>query len=371
MKRILSLILSVVMLVSLSSPAFAADNSGNFSAESGHTKIYISSYDCPSQYIDFARNKIGEFLEASEFFGFSPCYLGNPFTFANDDSNVYYFPIFYSERIICVLRVYSNDKGNISGVLSKGFADELNAIAASTSATDPLHIYLSGSDVIFKTDSGEKTVFSYPEDQMSSVKLSSKNDVLRTSVECSSEKSTQILPASEMQRGARGTSRYLNIFASNGKPHETQGSENWCAAYVAAAILRYRGMNGLLAVDIMEYFYGNNPSTGSGLSIDQVYTYATVQGHYVSKTYSTLSYVRLCNEINYDRPVYISLRRTTSSGYAYHAVALCGYNDTSAMMRIWNPWYDYYETVSSLYNYVPSEHRNYTYEYARTIYNWA
>ena len=56
---------------------------------------------------------------------------------------------------------------------------------------------------------------------------------------------------------------------------------------------------------------------------------------------------------------------------AYHAVVLCGYDDTSGMLRIWNPWYQYYETIYSLSNYVPAENRNRTYTYTKTIYNWA
>ena len=41
------------------------------------------------------------------------------------------------------------------------------------------------------------------------------------------------------------------------------------------------------------------------------------------------------------------------------------------MMRIWNPWYECYETIYSLYNYVPYDHQSRTYEYVRTIYNWS
>lgn len=370
MKKILSMILSLVMLLTLSTAAFATDNDRGFSAESDSTRVYISSYDCPTQYVAFANEKIGAFLEASEFSDFSPCYLGNPFTFANADSSVYYFPVFYSGKIICILRVYSNEQGDIAGVLSKGFADELNTTAKRTSASAPLHIYLNGSDIVFKTANTEKTVLTYPDSQWSTARMNLAESASITTVECSSENSTQISRPSDAQRSLTA-SRYLDIFEANGRPAETQGDNNWCAAYASAAIMRYKGMNGLYAVDLMEYFYGNNPSTEETLSDDQVYTYATVQGFYTSKTNSTLSFVQLCNEINYDRPVYLVVRRPVGNEHKYHAIVLCGYNDTSAMMRIWNPWYECYETIYSLYNYVPYDHQNRTYEYVRTIYNWS
>lgn len=370
MKKLLSMILSIAMLLSLSIAAFATDNDGGFFAESDSSRVYISSYDCPSQYVAFANEKIVAFLEASEFSDLSPCYLGNPFTFANTDSNVYYFPVFYSGRISCILRVYSNEQGDIAGVLSKGFADELNATAKITSASDPLYIYLHGSDVIFKTANTENTVFTYPDTQWSYTRMNLAESASRTTVECSPENSTHISRPLDAQRSSPAP-RYLDIFEANGLPAETQGDTNWCAAYAAAAIMRYKGINGLYAVDLMEYFYGNNPPPEEALSDDQVYTYATMQGFYTSKTNSTLSFAQLCHEINYDRPVYIVVRRQVGNEHKYHAIVLCGYDVTSAMMRIWNPWYDCYETIYSLYNYVPCYHQSRTYEYVRTIYNWA
>lgn len=211
MKKIISFLLLLAILVTLPSTALALD----LESDSLSEKLYISSYDCPTQYASFAEETVHLFLESSEFSELSPCYLGNAFTFSNSGSNVYYFPIYYSNRIICLLRVYSNEQGEISGVLSKGFASELNEIAPFTSITDPLNIYFN------------------------------------------------------------------------------------------------------------------------------------------------------------DRPVYIVMHRQVGTEHAYHAVVLCGYDDTSGMLRIWNPWYQYYETIYSLSNYVPAENRNRTYTYTKTIYNWA
>ena len=158
MKKIISFLLLLAILVTLPSTALALD----LESDSLSEKLYISSYDCPTQYASFAEETVHLFLESSEFSELSPCYLGNAFTFSNSGSNVYYFPIYYSNRIICLLRVYSNEQGEISGVLSKGFASELNEIAPFTSITDPLNIYFNDMDVIFETASIRRSVFSFP-----------------------------------------------------------------------------------------------------------------------------------------------------------------------------------------------------------------
>ena len=372
MKKIMSYLLSLSMAVSLSSTALAVSLESNHSENDDFGgKLYVSSYDCPAQYALFAKEKIHLFLEASEFSEFSPCYLGAPFTFSNSNSDVYYFPVYYSGEIICLLRVYSNEQGDIAGVLSKGFANELNAISDFTSATNPLNIYFDGVNIVFKTASIERTVFSYPYTEQIETAIINNDDLAKTVVECSVESASMVsLP--QIDTRSSNSSHYLDIFDSDGYPAETQGyGENWCAAYSAAAIMRYKGMSGLYAQDIMEYFYGSELEESDMLSDSQIYTYATVQGFYTSKTNSTLSFVRLCNEIDYDRPVYIVVRREVGSEHGYHAIVLCGYNDTSGMVRIWNPWYDYYETIYSLSNYVPYEHQDRTYEYVRTIYNWS
>lgn len=373
MKKMMSYLLSLVMVVSFPLTTLAVNIEDDISQNDDlRGKLYISSYDCPTEYASFAEEKISLFLEASEFSEFSPCYLGDSFTFSNSDSDIYYFPVYYSGEIICLLRVYSNEQGDIAGVLSKGFADELNAIAEFTSVSDPLNIYFDGVDIVFKTTSIERTIFSYPDAERIDVAVVNDNiDLARTVVECSTENASIVsLPQADVRDSA--SSHYLDIFESDGYPAETQGyDENWCAAYSAAAIMRYKGMNGLLARDIMEYLYGSDLEVTDTASDNQIYTYATVQGFYTTKTNSTLSFVRLCNEIDYDRPVYIVVRREVGSEHGYHAIVLCGYNDTSGMVRIWNPWYDYYETIYSLSNYVPYEHQDRTYEYVRTIYNWS
>lgn len=368
MKKIISFLLLLAILVTLPSTALALD----LESDSLSEKLYISSYDCPTQYASFAEETVRLFLESSEFSELSPCYLGNAFTFSNSGSNVYYFPIYYSNRIICLLRVYSNEQGEISGVLSKGFASELNEIAPFTSITDPLNIYFNDMDVIFETASIRRSVFSYLTPQCVNEAITNDGmDLTRTTIECSADTAALILPSTAQLQSSNST-HYLDIFGSSGSPAETQGDGNyWCAAYAAAAIMRYKGMNGLYARDIMEYFYGSSVQQTDALTDNQIYTYATVQGFYTTITNSTLSYVDLCNEINYDRPVYIVMHRQVGTEHAYHAVVLCGYDDTSGMLRIWNPWYQYYETIYSLSNYVPAENRNRTYTYTKTIYNWA
>ena len=107
-------------------------------------------------------------------------------------------------------------------------------------------------------------------------------DLTRTTIECSADTAALILPSTAQLQSSNST-HYLDIFGSSGSPAETQGDGNyWCAAYAAAAIMRYKGMNGLYARDIMEYFYGSSVQQTDALTDNQIYTYATVQGFYTT-----------------------------------------------------------------------------------------
>lgn len=73
MKKIISFLLLLAILVTLPSTALALD----LESDSLSEKLYISSYDCPTQYASFAEETVHLFLESSEFSELSPCYLGN------------------------------------------------------------------------------------------------------------------------------------------------------------------------------------------------------------------------------------------------------------------------------------------------------
>ena len=371
MKRIISCLVSLAILLSLNSTVFAMDiNTTSSSAvDTSADVVFIYSHSCPTQYSVFAEETVGQFLNASEFAGLSPCYLGTPFTFANAGSDIYYFPIYYTGEIICILRVYSDANGNISGVLSKGFAEELNAVAESTSATDPLKIFFDGTNVVFETQKNKRTVFSYPtaaENRSVTSTIEMGSDVFGV-IECSAENSLSIaLPQVSVLSTVSST--HLDLFGSEGPITQPTGY-SWCAAYASSAIMRYKGLN-VYAEDLMTYWVGDNPQPTDSISREAICQYANVRGFVATLTYSTLSYTRLCNEIDNDRPVYLSMQGTGTNTDSYHAIVLCGYDNVSAMLRIWNPWYNYYETIYSLNNYVPFEHQAYTFAYYATIYNW-
>lgn len=331
--------------------------------------IFICSNVCPEQYIVFAEETAGQFLRASEFSELFPCYLGEPFSFANSGADMFYFPIYHAGDIICLLRVYSDMEGNIAGVLSKCFAEELNAIAGVTSQNDPLKILFDGAKITFEVEDNEFTVFSYSDDMGQELIDSSEDDFSNcVIVECA-EKYGKEIAAKYVATMSTESSTYLDLFMGD-VPEETQpqGYE-WCAAYSSTAIMRYKGLN-VYAIDLMTYAIGDDPQPTDSIYREDICLFANARGFSATLTYSTLSYARLCNEIDNDRPVYLSMKESGTDKDSYHAIVLCGYDNNNAMMRIWNPWYTCYETIYSLNNYVPylSQHR--TYAYYATIYNW-
>lgn len=370
MKRCFSWILSLMLISSVLLTAFVPNGhiSKNQSSNLNNTDIYIYSLECPEQFVSFAENNVGYFIQSSEFATYSSCRLGMPFSFANTNSNIFYFPIYYKGSILCILRVYSDSIGNISGVLSKGFSDELNTISERTSSLNPLYIYENGNDIVFRINDYKWIIFSYPnncEIEYADSTLTS-NGII---VECT-ESNSSIINTPHLAMPLSRNTTMLDIFGPNNRPYEVQVGNSWCAAYCAAAIMRYKGISGLSAYDIMTDIYGYLPATSTALTNQQIYDYVTGEGFDIEMILSTLSFSSLCAEIDNDMPVFLMMRKGSPGAYTYHVITLCGYNNMSAMMTVWNPWYLFYETIYSVNNYVPANHSSLTYTYVGTIYNW-
>lgn len=360
-KKILSLTLALALCLSVAVPAIAIDNEKDM-------QLYVYSKDCPAEFISFAKDHVGDFLLTSGYPDSGQIYLGVPFSFANAASNIFYFPIFDQNQIISLLRVFDSDNGDISGVLSPFLVEQLNSYAGLTTRTNPLRIVSSDKDIIFELDGQQEIVFSYPEsfDEDEATPMSISDDLFSV-VRCE-PKSEVIIPDDISPYATVPNSKYLNLFP-NVSNASTQSGNNWCTAYVAAAIMTYKGVS-LSAYDVMRGIYGN-PKPENSLSDAQVVLVANSYGFTPIEYGYTLSAQKLYEQIAADMPVYIGMYRTTSDGKVVgHAVALCGYNQTTAMYRIWNPWYNYYETIYSLFNYTPSEDSSKTYDYRDTIYNW-
>lgn len=114
---------------------------------------------CPKEYVDYANETVGSLLGGHNIL--NP-YLGEPFSFCNIDSDIYYFPVYSNGLITHTFRVYLGKDGKPTGVLSPAFASDLNEVASLTSELNPLRIVYETTDeyaaVVFRLAEYEKEV---------------------------------------------------------------------------------------------------------------------------------------------------------------------------------------------------------------------
>lgn len=131
---------------------------------------------------------------------------------------------------------------------------------------------------------------------------------------------------------------------------ETQDQQQWCAAFVASSILRYKGAGSSITAEAMvKHFYPNSTDLeNESISRDQIVTYAKNKGYKnTTNSSSTLSNSTVVSEIGtYSTPIYAGCYGTGEYIKARHALAISGYNNTSSTYTVWNPWYSYTETIS-------------------------
>lgn len=340
MKRIISGIMAILLLLSLTTAAFGSEYNAT------DPKIFILSKPCPAEYIEYAEREVGNMF-GNDYFS-SP-YLGAPFSFSNLDASIFYFPIFSEGKIVKTFRVYQGQDGTISGVLSQVFVEELNSIAQMTSQSNPLRIsYESKREydaIIFRLNNYELEVQTLPATSgTSSVATTSSPGF---SVVCSKPTNQfQIAPALR-------SSTVLNMTIT-----ETQGSNSWCLAYCAAMVLRYSGMSSWTARKVMVSLHGENVSTKTSMGNSNFTPFMTNRGFRTEKYVSTSAgsvFTKIVANIDNNSPVVLSMHGTKDNEDVYHSIIALGYDNYRGTVTVWNPWYSFFETIAGVGNYVPAQ----------------
>lgn len=341
-KRVLSSLLAMILMLSASViPAKASQNDSEMASG-----FYLSTREIPSDVISYAQNNISDFLIAHsevENIDLSNVTMGNPFTFGGSNVNeidVYYFPIFQNSHILYTFRVYM-DKNGYTGILSSYLATELNSFMNSTTRNTPLLIYMESGNVMAKLN-GNETILeeSHPGYEPSESTIS--EDTLSETMEVT-DISTPI-EFVEKPMTAANASKVLSLDMK-----ETQSDQQWCAAFVMASILRYKGAeSSITAETIVKHFHPNSSDLkNESVSRSQLVSYAKDKGFSkTTESSSTLSNSSVVSEINNDSPFYAGCAGTGSYKKARHALAVCGYNNNTSTYTVWNPWYAKTETIS-------------------------
>ena len=320
--------------------------------ESQVSSKYIQTSAIPSDIIQYAQNNVNRFISSdSETTANSAYSLGSPFSLENynTESTVYYFPIICQNSIVATFRV-AKYNGVCSGVYSSVLVEELNNIKSTE--TNPCYFYADSKSIYMVQNNNVDVVYTTSADNVSEPLLArSAASIQFNAVDCMSVISSGIRATKTDPVSARSLSSNPSFYtvanAESKCSDETQGSEPWCAAYVAAFIVRCRtNSSSPTAAAVMATVYpGKTPAELQELSLYD----SDARMYYQGRGYTaTLGYTRINNAnvqsfILANKPIHLLCANVVQG--ANHSLSLVGYNTPNQTYKIWNPWYSFLELM--------------------------
>lgn len=359
MRRIVSIMFLLVYCIMGSSIFIAKESSG----------LYIATKACPQAYIDYVEDNISQFiLGTGDEVPPSRISVGTPFSFAQSDADIFYFPILCSDKITYLLRVYPDGVGGYSGVISSFLAAELDSLSPLSSIEEPVQLVLEGSSIVAYVGNASHTLFTYPKGGVVESKPQESAAMRNSYVAVNAKKTSPISVNVDQSRSNQY--KFIAIDLSESMP---QNGNSWCGAYCAAAILRSVGtatpMGHPTAEDVLSIIYPNGYTTASTTTPVQLIAAAHEYEVYPIYANYVMSTNFLINQLNDVWPIFMQMRDYTFN--QDHAVVLRGYDLRSSVWSIWNPWYnDHFESFPIGGTYSPAINSAYNYSYVATIHNW-
>lgn len=351
MKKILSILLATLMLVSMPMGVFAAEEPSMASGE-------VITVQTPENIIEMAQKEIVTILEshleakamlnAKDGEPDRSVYeheysLGNPINLQElgGSNRLYDFPVMMDGKFYGIFTIYYDDEYCFQ-FGEYMMAEQLQRIKDQGNLQDV--VFSSSEDGFFAIAGG--TVYPLTPDSMlpdsrsSSVNKeeSLKNatgDYDTTAVNISVP--LMVIPVSASVLDERATSSKVLAVASVPQTDDgtfTGTQMNWCGAAVTAAIINYKKGTSLTAKSVTIEALGSAENTG--ITNSQVVTVANNHKLYPS-TGNPLSYSSVQSQINANQPIYMQMERTENGEKKYHALGLIGYS--SSEYTVINPWY--------------------------------
>lgn len=351
MKKILSILLATLMLVSMPMGVFAAEEPSTASGE-------VITVQTPENIIEMAQKEIvtilASHLEAKAMLNakdgepdrsvYEHEYsLGNPISVQElgGTNRLFEFPVMMDGRFYAIFIVhYYNDDYNFQ-LGDYMMADQLQKIKDQGSLQDVE--FSSSEDGFFAIAGG--TFYPLTPDSILPDNRSSANseegiknvtgDFETVAINISNP--LMVIPVSASVLDERATTS--KVLSVTSVPQTDDGTftgtqMNWCGAAVTAAIINYKKGTSLTAKSVTIEALGS--AKDEGITNSQVVTVANNHKLYPS-TGNPLSYSYVQSQINASQPIYMQMQRTTGDGEKkYHALGLIGYS--SSDYTVINPW---------------------------------
>ena len=123
-----------------------------YPSQTGDSGLYMRTLPCPMAHAAYAsdnleRALLSELSDPASTVGDGLLTVGQPFSFCNQGSDIFYFPILLDGEIVLLFRTWkSGSTGEYSGILSAHLASELSALSPLTTPEKPLSLVSEGYD---------------------------------------------------------------------------------------------------------------------------------------------------------------------------------------------------------------------------------
>lgn len=279
---------------------------------------------------------------------YSDISVGMPFAFADNNADVYYFPIVCDGHIRYLFRVYP-DGDSFSAAITDFLAGDIDSLANQTSVNEPMYLNLVDTKIVASIGQNSYELYEYPPDMTGGTEEIETFALHDYSIVDAKESSGINLTLKQ----TRDVYEYIPLEIT-----EQQHGNSWCVAFCLATIIRTRTSYSPTARTCMTAVLGNNPPTTEVFPWGKIAYVANQYGLTPIVKSSMVSNETLIREINMKRPCIVAM----DCGSNQHAVVLRGYS-TVGTWGIWNPWFNFYENYSMDGVYVPTGYSAATWSY--------
>ena len=291
--------------------------------------LYVRSIDCPNEYIDYASENISKFINPLEITNPDDVMLGTPFSFAEADADVFYFPVMDSGKMKFLLRVYPDGKG-YSAVLSAFLVNEIESLATLTSPEAPLNLLMVDNKIVAMIGENSYPLFDYP----------SFFDCTSNTYSFGEEPNYSTINAKHVTQSVdmKQTRDVYTLIDLNVTEHQSAGY-NWCNAYCLATVIKTLLPKKLANANfLMGIVYNDQQKPSDHLPWACVYELSQMYGLSPDVVENPVERITLINELNSGRPSIFWMKHDDSESGG-HAIVLRGFFVNATTWSIWNPWY--------------------------------
>lgn len=292
----------------------------------------------------YVQNNVGDFISSEmkiSTFNINDVKIGKGIyveDFNNEGLPVFYYPVFISNRLKYVFRIYDDGTGNYTGAFGENLVDEVLKNASSDAEHAKSWGVSNGNEYVLSKNGDYDIVIKSPfGDQVDSDLISSHNK---------KRNGDNNLKSSNVSDGDVDFVKYPSsraYWVYNISYVEKQNDEQWCYGFVTAMAIRTMKGNSV-RTSTMASTYGLSKNVG--FSYTQIKDFCSRYGiTHTANFNGTITATNVYNEVS----KWNLVLGCYTKGGIYHALLLHGVDGSK--VRVWNPWYTNSEWITNIKTY--------------------